>query len=178
MATATKKGKKPPVKVRVPQLSVVRRPQSDLDPGNVKLQGKHLSVALARSITDMQCDQVKEGASTLTITVADYTGSLLRSALLTGPVIATFDGLEWVLVKTSKGDRTVTLTFEERAVNLLRQYDSPRKASRDSVTRAQFVRSLITEVKEARIPYAIPEVNERQSVAATAPARYRWRRLP
>jgi len=151
----------------VPKLSVVRRPRADLDPGNVKLQGKKVSVQLARAITDMQLEQTIEGASTLTITVTDYTGSFLRSALLTGPVTATFDGIEWTLVKTSKGDRTVVLTFEERAVNLLRQYSKPRKASRDSVTRAQFVRSLITEVKEARIPYSIPEINERQTVAPT-----------
>lgn len=165
--------KKRPVKVRVPRLSVVRKPRADLDPGNVKLQGQRLSVGLAHSITDMQLEQTVEGASTLTITVSDDTGAFLRSALLTGPVLASFDGLEWALVKTSKGDRTVTLTFEEQAVNLLRKYSTPKKADRAATTRAQFVRSLITEVREARIPYEIPEANQHQPVAAPA-AGSRW----
>jgi hypothetical protein len=155
-----------PVKVNVPRLRTVRAPQADLDPGNVQLQDRALSVQLRSAITDMSVDQTIDGASTLSITVSDYSGAFLRSALLAGPVTASFDRLSWTLVKLSKGDRTVTLTFEEQAVNLLRQYDSPKKASRDSgVTRAQFVRSLITEVTQAQIPYSIPEINQRQPVA-------------
>lgn len=172
---ATKR-KKRPVRVKPPpRLGVVRPPQADLDPGKLTLQGKKLSVALTRAITDMTMEQTIEGASTLTMTVADYSGAFLRSQLLTGQVTVTFDHLEFVLVKTAKGDRAVTLTFEERAVNLLRQYRKPRKANRDSTTRAQFVRSLITEVTQARIPYAIPEVNVRQDIASSTQV-MRWRR--
>lgn len=161
------KPKPHPVKVKPPpRLGVVRPPRVDVDPGNLKLQGKDLSVALSRAITDMQVEQTMEGASTLTMTVADDSGAFMRSQLLTGQVRVTFDHLEFVLVKTARGERTMTLTFEERAVNLLRQYRKPRKANRATVTRAQFVRSLITEVTQARIPYAIPEVNVRQPVAA------------
>jgi hypothetical protein len=153
------------VKVKVPTLSRVRPPRQDLSAGNVRLQDRQMSVLIQKSITDMQIDQTIDGASTLTITVSDYTGSLLRSALLKGPVTATFDGMQWTLVKTSKGDSALTLTFEERAANLLRQYDSPRKANRANTTRAQFVRSLIREVTEANIPYQIPEINQRQPIA-------------
>ena len=69
------------------------------------------------------------------------------------------------MVKVSKSDTALTLTFEETAVSLLRLYSSPRKSDRATTTRAQFVRSLVQEVKEARIPFACPEVNKRQAVA-------------
>jgi hypothetical protein len=158
---------KHPVKVKPPpRLSTVRPPQDDVDPGNVKLQGDDISARLAAAITDMQVEQTIEGASTLSITVADDSGALLRSQLLAGAVTVTFDGLAWQLVKTSKGDRSMTLVFEERAVSLLRLYSKPKKADRATTTRAQFVRSLITEVTQARIPYEIPEVNVKQPIAA------------
>lgn len=165
---ATKK--KNTVRVVVPRLATVRRPQADLDPGSLKLQGQKISVLLARSITAMELDQTIEGASTLTVTVADYNGTLLRSALLTGPVTMECDGIPFTLVKTSKGDRTMVLTFEETAANVLRRYSKPRKADRANTTRAQFVRTLITEPTEARIPYRIPEADVVQPVSPSAPS--------
>jgi hypothetical protein len=161
------KGKKKVAAVKVklpPRLGVVRAPQADLDPGSLVLQGGPIPVQLAQAVTTMVLTQTMQGASTLEITVADYTGDFVRSSLLKGGLTLTWDGIQYTLVKTAKGDRTVTLTLEESAVNLLRQYTKPKKAARALVTRAQFVRSLITEVKQARIPYSIPEVNVRQQV--------------
>jgi hypothetical protein len=154
-----------PVVVKLPaRLGVVRAPQANLDPGSLILQGKPISPQVARAVTAMTLEQTMQGASTLAITVADYTGALIRSQLLRGGVVVTWDGVSYTLVKVEKGDRSVALLFEESAVNLLRKYNKPRKALRSKVTRAQFVRSLITEPTQARIPYAIPEVNVRQPV--------------
>jgi len=160
------KRKPPPVKVKVPRLGVVRAPAANLDPGALVLQGKPISPSIAAAVTAMSLEQTMEGASTLALTISDYTGALLRSPLLRGKVTLAFDGLPFVLVKVEKGDRALTLSFEEAAVNLLRQYTKPRKALRTKVTRAQFVRSLITEPTQARIPYRIPEVNVKQPIAA------------
>lgn len=160
-----------PVKVKVRSrhlpsaLSTVRPPAADLDVSNLTLQGKGLSAKLKQAITDGSIEQTNQGASTLTLTVADWAGGLLRSAVLAGGVTLTFDGLSFTMVKLSKSDTALTLTFEETAVSLLRLYSSPRKANRDASTRAQFVRSLVTEVTEARIPFMCPEVNKRQAVA-------------
>ena len=129
------------------------------------MQGKGLSARIKQAVTDGSIEQTIQGASTLTLTVADWAGGLLRSAVLAGGVTLTFDGLSFTLVKISKSDTALTLTFEETAVNLLRQYSSPRKSDRATTTRAQFVRSLVQEVKEARIPFACPEINKRQAVA-------------
>jgi|SRR5215831_8636384 len=160
------KRKPAPVKVRVPSFGVVRAPAAKLDPGALVLQGRPISPSIAQAVTAMSLEQTMEGASTLAITVSDYSGALLRSQLLRGKVGLTFDGVPFTLVKVERGDRVVVLSFEESAVNLLRHYTKPRKAVRSrSMTRAMFVRSLITEPRERRIPYRIPEINVRQPIA-------------
>jgi len=163
MAKPKVKRKPPKVKVKPPpRLGVIRGPQATLSPGALVLQGAPISPQIAGAVTQMTLEQTTQGASTLALTVTDATGALLRSQLLRGKVGLTWDGLPYTLVKVDRGDRTTMLTFEESAVNLLRHYTKPRKALRTKVTRAQFVRSLITEPKERRIPYSIPEVNVRQ----------------
>jgi hypothetical protein len=160
-----------PVKVTVRSrhlpaaLATARPPAADLDVSNLTLQGKGLSARIKQAVTDGSIEQTIQGASTLTLTVADWAGGLLHSAVLAGGVTLTFDGLNFTMVKLSKTDTALTLTFEETAVNLLRQYSSPRKSDRATTTRAQFVRALVQEVKEARIPFACPEVNKRQAIA-------------
>lgn len=155
------------VKVRVPVLSTVRPPRADLDVSALRLKnGKTLSPKLQNSITDGSLDQTISGASTLTLTVNDWGKTLLLSAFAQTASTLTFDGLDFTLVKISRQQDATALTFEETAVNLLRRYTKPRKATRDSTTRAQFVRSMVREVKEAVIPFQCPEVNKRQPIAS------------
>ena len=162
-----------PVKVKVRSrhlpaaLATARPPAADLDVANLTLQGKGLSARVKQAVTDGSIEQTIQGASTLTLTVADWAGGLLRSAVLAGGVTLTFDGLNFTMVKLSKTDTALTLTFEETAVNLLRQYTKPRKADRATTTRAQFVRTLVQEVTQARIPFQCPEVNKRQAIGAS-----------
>lgn len=174
------KKKKPvqPVKVKIRKvkpkskgpgsLGLVRSPKNDLDPGALKLQGKPAPVAFSDAILNMALEETKAGASTLTVTLADYKGDLLRSKIIKGKVTLTWDNLPMTMVKVEKGDRQLILSFEEEAVNVLREYDKPKKATRKAgMTRAMFVRSLITEVKGPSIPYKIPEINVRQPIKAS-----------
>lgn len=156
------RGKRPTITT----LSMVKRPSvaADLDPGVIKLQGVGISAKIQAAVTNLQVESRIDGSGTLTLQVYDYSKALLRSQLLTGAVTLDFDGVNWTMVKIAAGENQVTLTFEETAVSLLRLYKSAKKADRTSTTRAQFVRSMITEVKENKIPYRIPEVNTRQAV--------------
>ena len=148
-------------------IGALKRPTAaaDLDPGNIRLQGQKISAKLSQAITAMTIESRIDGSSTLTITVYDYAKAFLRSQLMAGNVTLMFDGLYYTLVKTATTTTGVTLTFEETLVSLLRLYDTPKKADRATTTRAQFVRSLCTEVQEATIPYRIPEVNVREPIA-------------
>lgn len=157
-----------PVKVRVPTLSVVRQPAADLDVSAMRLGGKQLTARLRDAITDGTLEQTIEGASTLTVTVADWHEGLLHSQVIKAAAVLTFNGLSFTLTKLGRQGTAMQLTFEETAVNLLRQYKKPKTANRDAVTRAQFVRSLVAEVTQARIPFRCPEVNVRQPIGKSS----------
>ena len=171
MAVTKKKStKKKPVKVKVRTLSTVRPPRTDFDVAKITLsgpkqKGKPLSAQVRGSITDASLEQTIEGASTLTLVIFDWAEGLLHSQLIKGAVTVKFDNLDFTLTKIARQDEKMTLTFEETAVNLLRQYKSAKKADRANTTRAQFIRSMVREVKEAHIPFHCPEVNVKQPIA-------------
>lgn len=156
------------VKVKVPTLSRVRPPRADLDVGNIKLtNGKDLSARLRNAITDGEVDTTIEGASTLTLTISDWHEGLLHSQLLKEATTLVFDGESFTLTKMSRAEGgSMTLTLEDTAVAVLRKYKKPKKANRASTTRAQFIRSMVTEAaREARIPFRCPEVDDKQPIA-------------
>lgn len=167
---ATKKKVTHKVKVKVPVLSTVRPPQADLDAGSIVLSGpklkgsRQITQQIRQAITGITLDQTMEGASTLTVTVTDWSMALMRSQLLTGAVTVNFDAIDYTLTKVARADTIMTLTFEETAVSLLRLYSKAKKADRATTTRAQFVRSMVQEVTQARIPFQCPEVNTKQNV--------------
>jgi hypothetical protein len=147
-------------------LGTAARPASDLDVDRLILRGeKRLTVNLKGLIVEGTLEQTIEGASTLTIVVRDAERGLLRSSLVRTRSMMWVDGIWYSLAKVSRQGNAVTLLFEETAVSLLRRYQRPRKANRANTTRAQFVRTLVKEVREATIPFRIPEVNERQPIA-------------
>ena len=169
MPAAKRKPKK--VKVKVPVLSTVRPPQADLDVSSITLSGpklagsRQITQQIRQAITGVTLEQTMEGASTLTISVTDWSMALMRSQLITGSVTVKFDAIDYTLTKVARADTVMTLTFEETAVALLRLYSKPKKADRANTTRAQFVRSMVQEVTQARIPFQCPEVNTKQTVA-------------
>lgn len=173
--------KKAPTKVKVPTLSTVRPPRGDFDVSRITLsgpkqKGKRLSAQVRGAITDGSIEQTMDGASTLTLVIYDWAEGLLHSQLILGAVTVNFDGLDFTLSKVARQDQSMTLTFEETAVNLLRQYKSPKKADRANTTRAQFVRSMVQEVKQARIPFVCPEVNTKQPIGKPTVALARTKR--
>ena len=158
-------------------LSPARPPKADLDIGKLVLTGPKagsntaiLSAEIQKLVTGSTIETTIEGASTLTLTVTDWSRKLIKSPLLTGPVQLTFDGEDWTLTKVAKQGTILTLTFEDTAVHLLRQYRKPKKADRAHTTRAQFIRSMVQEVTEVTIPFACPEINDKQSIAKPKPA--------
>lgn len=141
-------------------------------------------VVLYDSITAAEVELTMEGASVLTVTVEDPHKRLLRSDTLSrwtwgdnpgdedswvrrGRALdAKLDDLDFRLVKVAKSGTTLTLTFEDRAVAYLRQHRGALRASRTHMTRAEFVRRMVKEVKaHGGIPFFCPELHERQKVA-------------
>jgi hypothetical protein len=129
-----------------------------------QLKGKGVDVATR--VTDGTIDRTMTGASTLTLTVEDERRDLLRSGLLSYTLDLQVDGLWWRLVKVTKQGDQLALTFEDRVVAYLRQITTPRKASRSSMTRAEFALSIVREVRQGEpIPFVCPELHVVQAVA-------------
>jgi cell wall-associated NlpC family hydrolase len=108
------------------------------------------------------------GGSTIAADIRDERLKLLDAALLSEDWDAEIDGLWFSYLGTKKAGTTLSITLEERAINRLRGLKGPKKVAArrgqpDEVTRAEFVISLIREVKP-RIPFYCPQLHERQPI--------------
>lgn len=153
------------------KLQVAQAPARPLEQQDLRLHGdKGVVAALNRAMTSATQDATMEGASTVVITVRDPARGLLRSNIVKTKATLTLDRVLYRLVRVARDGNQLTLTFEETAVNVLREFDEPRKANRDNTTRAQFVKTLVQEpattgTNRVQIPFRCPELNEKQAIA-------------
>jgi len=156
----------------------------DLDKLNVYLKSKVLFDSTARVI-DVNVNRTIDGASTVDLELNDYDRSLLRSGALNARLDIEIDGLWFRLVHVSRdaGSDNLTLGFEQREIAVLRTYPKVHAAhggikfaSRDKVTRAEFILNLIREVKEFKIPVVIPHLHQVQQIekATDKPGTINW----
>jgi hypothetical protein len=122
---------------------------------------------VAGAITSADLERTIDGASTLSISLHDPDRKLLRSGIFETAVDIQLDGLYFRLVSVGKNDNELRLTFEERAVALLRRKDKPLKVSRDKITRSQFVKRLVEEVKTYPIDFYAPDLTRAGRVKKT-----------
>lgn len=169
MASAVQRLKYP-VRSRIPARD---RPVPSLpvEITDLVLVSKASRVDVGQAVTGGELERTIEGASTLTLDLHDPDKELLNSSLLIGtdPVDVKLDRFWFRLVRVSKQGTTLTLTFEDREVALMRLVTKPRRAFRDHTTRAEFVLSMLKETRgddgrTLRIPYYIPELHDSQPV--------------
>jgi hypothetical protein len=80
------------------------------------------------------------------------------------------DGVTFRLVKVRYSTTTgeAELTFEDRVVYWLKRKRGERHVDRATCTRAQFILSLLREIKARRYRFVCPELNVRQPIDASA----------
>jgi hypothetical protein len=136
----------------------------DIDSMILQLKGK-VGIQIADNIVAAEVERTIEGASTLSVTIVDQDRLLLKSGRLADKVDVKVDGLWFRLVQVNKQEKLVTLIFEDREIAVLRTYDKKKgPINRTKITRAQFILSMIREVKEFNIPWVIPELKETQPI--------------
>jgi hypothetical protein len=137
---------------------------------------RQIRVNLADRITAAEINRTIDGASTLIVAIDDYDRQILRAGLLNNRLDVQVDGLWFRLVKVEKDEANeIKLTFEDREIAILRTYQDKKlkhrppthQAKRERATRAEFVLSLIREVKEFNIPWSIPELHVVQDIEAS-----------
>jgi hypothetical protein len=147
---------------------------SSLD--DIRIRGKQWEARMGAALIDALLTRTIAGASTLKLEVNDPNRRLLRHTLLAAKYDLSLDGLDFRYkgVDQSGGRASpLTLTHEALVVALLRELHGSKKVFRDKLTRAQFAKSLVREVKHPLIPFICPELDVIQPIATREEARER-----
>jgi hypothetical protein len=137
-------------------------------------------VDIAVAVTKIDTEDTIDGSSTLTITLVDTNWRLLDSGFFDPDDDGRPDPIDvnypqgsrfwWRLANTDvSSDHTITLTFIERVVAYLMHHKGVKKASRASMTRAQFIKSLADEVQAIKIDFRCHDLKVTQKIAPSAP---------
>jgi len=108
------------------------------------LDGTSAEAKLGKAVLDAQLERTMEGATTLTLEVADDDWSLLEADELLGSkrlsrdLEIQLDGLTFVLAELEKVDGGESLVFYDEPTVRLMDHKRRMKASRNAMTRAQF----------------------------------------
>lgn len=135
----------------------------DLESFNVNSGGR-VVLRLRELITDGEIERTIEGASTVSVTISDQDGSILRSGWLGRSSDVKIDGLWFRLVKVKKSGDSLTLTWEDREIAILRKYNKVKIVAKNVMTRVQFIRVLVREVKEVPLRLICPDLKKGQKV--------------
>jgi hypothetical protein len=145
-----------------------------------KTQPKVTRVELESVIADIRVETTVQGASTIEIDVIDPDWHLLTSGFLDvddkgklKPVDINYpkaSNFWWRLTQvsptTDKSGANVTLTFEDRVVAYLRQHKGAKSWSRRHYTRAQAIKAMVDEVRNAPKPvFKSRELTAKQKVS-------------
>lgn len=126
---------------------------------NLALKGK-ASTSIVDAVTDGEVSRTIEGASTVRITLLDRDREILRSGRLTAKTDILLDGLWFRLTSISKNAESLTLTFEDREVAVMRTYNDHIVVARKTLSRSRFIKRMVNEVKEFKIPFVCPEIDK------------------
>lgn len=123
---------------------------------------KGLSTGVGEVVTDCKLEEVSKGATQITLELIDREYAALKSGLFKTRIRAELDGCGFRLAELSLlDDFRLGLVMEHELIAEMREYDSPKKAVRGTVTRAQFILSMLRELK---LPFRFicPELDQRQ----------------
>jgi hypothetical protein len=148
---------------------------------SLTLDGSPMSAKVGQAIKDITYERTIEAASTVTLALIDPDGDLLDSGLFSSavdlelpaprnavppdtalPVPAATLGYRLVRIKTTTA--ILSLDFEDREVARLRGHRTLLKASRADMTRAEFIRMMVREVKGPSIRFWSPELHIAQPI--------------
>jgi hypothetical protein len=124
-------------------------------------------------ITDARISLTIDGASSLQIDLHDPLWLIERSGILANSdvdgrlasIVVTVDLLRFRLSASRRRTADIlTLEFEDEAKALLDDHNRPTHASRNQVTRAEFIAWMVAEVKARDLIFVSPEAHRRQAI--------------
>lgn len=138
----------------------------EIDAKDATLEGHKLDAWIGDVVLSGEAIRTTDGAPTIELVLWDADKSLIQDYLPKerGAVLE-MDDRRFTLERTDKrGNGQISLTFEPEQVTWLRTGNKVRKAKRGKVTRAEFIYSLMREVKDGKILFFCPELHRRQPI--------------
>lgn len=137
---------------------------------NYGKKGTRAKTNLRPHVTDAIFEDSIDKTPTFTVVIHDPSWDLLNTGAL-GHTIDLNPGKiphRWYrLDSVAVADDDITLVFATRNAVLLSYKKRPHKANRKRVTRAQFIKSLLHDVKKTRIKFYCPQLNKKQKIRKT-----------
>lgn len=142
---------------------------------DLRINGEKFRSDLYEVVTGARLRRSMEEASSITIDCYD-SDRIVEEIIAGERADAEIDDIHFRIAAARRNGDLITLTFEDRTAAWMRLYKGPKKAFRDKVTRAEFVRSLVKEVerKEGDIPLYIPELHVVQPIQGRQRGGVRW----
>lgn len=142
---------------------------------DITLRGNKLVDQIGDVILDGTLVRKIGGASELKLEIEDKGAKLLNSSLLAADYHLMLDGLGFSYVAYERSGilSPLVLTHEAQIVHRLRQLHGPHKAFRDEMTRAEFAKARVMELKNPRPRFICPELHKKQPVKSEREARNR-----
>lgn len=155
----------------VPLLPRVQGIRSSIN--DIALRGDKFIHHVGGALLDGTLIRKMSGASELKLEIHDEGAKLLNSKLLEDGYVLRLDGLAFTFVAYERDsiEAPLTLTHEAQVVNRLRKLHGPHKAFRDEMTRAEFAKARVMELKPPRPRFVSPELHRVQPVKSAREGR-------
>lgn len=142
---------------------------------DLTLRGDKLVDRVGGALMDGTLTRKMSGASELKLEILDKGAKLLNSQLLEDGYNLRLDGLGFTYVAYERPslEAPLILTHEAQVVNRLRHLHGPHKAFRDEMTRAEFAKARVMELKPPRPRFVCPELHKAQPIKDERDARHR-----
>ncbi len=141
---------------------------ADVSLDDLEIVGRHASVKPGKQLLGGEIVRTIEGASSLTTQVHDPTLALLNGPVLKGNgkgdlhAETVADGQVFAYTGIGLEDNhLLEVIFEDDAIRALRQFKTALTMSRNSVTRAQFIKRMCDE---AGVDFYCPELDQKQPI--------------
>jgi hypothetical protein len=132
------------------------------------IKHRGLNINIAGSITDGTIERAIDTASTVSVTFHDPRRILLNSDIWDYIIDISVNGFDFRLAQVGKDGDDLNLVFEDKMVALLRQHRKPLAISRNKMTRAEFIRHMVMELKRGHpsvdVDFFSPELHKKQPI--------------
>lgn len=133
---------------------------------DITLRGDKFTDRVGGALMDGTLVRKMVGATELKLEILDRGARLLNSGLLDTSYSLELDGLDFDYVSYGRPGLEADLELEHEAqvVHRLRQLHGPHKAFRDEMTRAEFAKARVMELKPPRPRFVCPELHKVQPI--------------